>query len=83
MNFRLHTYLLDKGMKNMIFPTKCMSDECFIYILSLGVTHRPQVVIQVAAIIINLQQPHILWRMLKEPHQRCLPVQMSLPIQTV
>ena len=49
----------------------------------LGVTHRPQVVIQVAAIIINLQQPHILWRMLKEPHQRCLPVQMSLPTQTV
>ena len=60
----------------------CISDECFI-ILSLGVTHRPQVVIQVAAIIINLQQPHILWRMLKEPHQKCLPVQMSLPIQTV
>ena len=55
----------------------------YFVILSLGVTHRPQVVIQVAAIIINLQQPHILWRMLNEPHQRCLPVQMSLPIQTV
>jgi hypothetical protein len=52
------------------------------YCSLLVVTHRPQVVIQAAAII-NLQQPHILWKMLKEPHQRCLPVQMSLPIQTV